>query len=59
MRAYHLRKGHLKPYYTKNSFNWDDVNKWKDDQNAVNYYLTYIKGDNDVSSPDDFTIKIY
>lgn len=59
MRAYHLRKGHLKPYYTRNGFDWNNKDKWIDDQNAVNYYLTYVKGNEDPSSPDDFTTKTY
>lgn len=59
MRAYHIRKGHVVPYYTKKDFDWNDTSKWIHDQNAINYWLTHIKpnrGDND---PDDFTTKTY
>lgn len=31
------------PYYARPNFNWDDTSKWINDQNAVNYWITYKK----------------
>ena len=45
-----------KPYYAEKNFNWSDRKKWVHDQNAINYWLTYIKGDR---YPTDFTSKKY
>lgn len=33
----------LFPYYSKDDFDWSDKSKWINDQNAVNYWLTYKK----------------
>ena len=48
-----------KPYYAKPNFNWGDRSKWINNQNAVNYWLTYIKNDKDNSYPTDFDSKTY
>ena len=48
-----------KPYYAKPNFNWGDRSKWINNQNAVNYWLTYIKNDKDNSYPTDFNSKTY
>jgi hypothetical protein len=47
-----------KPYYARPEFNWNDTEKWIKNQNAINYYLTYIKP---VRSkyPDNFDSKTY
>ena len=44
------------PYYAKNGFNWDDRRNWINDQNAVNYWIKYIKPS---QYPEDFTSKSY
>jgi hypothetical protein len=33
----------LFPYYAKDDFDWSDKSKWINDQNAVNYWMTYKK----------------
>jgi hypothetical protein len=48
-----------KPYYAKPNFNWGDRRAWINDQNAVNYWLTYVKNDKDTSYPTDFDTKTY
>ncbi len=48
-----------KPYYARPDFNWGDRSKWINNQNAVNYWLTYIKNDKDTSYPTDFDSKTY
>ena len=48
-----------KPYYAKPNFNWGDRQAWINDQNAVNYWLTYVKNDKDTSYPTDFDSKTY
>jgi hypothetical protein len=48
-----------KPYYAKPNFNWGDRKAWINDQNAVNYWLTYVKNDKDTSYPTDFDTKTY
>ena len=49
-----------KPYYAKPNFNWGDRSKWINNQNAVNYWLTYIKNQkDDTSYPTDFDSKTY
>ena len=48
-----------KPYYAKPNFNWGDRSKWINNQNAVNYWLTYIKNGKDTSYPTDFETKTY
>lgn len=48
-----------KPYYARNGFNWNDMN-WTGDQNAVNYYLTYVNPSASISTyPTDFESKVY
>ena len=48
-----------KPFYARPDFNWGDRSKWINNQNAVNYWLTYIKNDKDTSYPTDFDSKTY
>ena len=48
-----------KPFYARPNFNWGDRSKWINNQNAVNYWLTYIKNDKDTSYPTDFDSKTY
>jgi hypothetical protein len=48
-----------KPFYAKPNFNWGDRQAWINDQNAVNYWLTYVKNDKDTSYPTDFDSKTY
>jgi hypothetical protein len=31
------------PYYANDNFDWSDKSKWINDQNAVNYWITYKK----------------
>ena len=59
MRAQHIARGHLKPYYAKSGFDWNNTSKWINDQNAINYWLTYIKPQRGSNDPEDFTTKIY
>ena len=33
----------LFPYYANEDFDWSDKSKWINDQNAVNYWMTYKK----------------
>ena len=47
------------PFYGRPNFNWGDRSKWINNQNAVNYWLTYIKNEKDTNYPDDFTSKTY
>jgi hypothetical protein len=47
------------PYYSRVGFDWNDVNKWINDQNAINYYLTYINPKSQSKYPDNFDSKIY
>lgn len=47
------------PYYARPNFNWGDRSKWINNQNAVNYWLTYIKNDKDTTYPTDFDSKTY
>ena len=48
-----------RPYYARPNFNWGDRSKWINNQNAVNYWLTYIKNDKDTNYPTDFDSKTY
>ena len=48
-----------KPFYARPNFNWGDRSKWINNQNAVNYWLTYIKNDKDTSYPTNFDSKTY
>jgi len=47
------------PFYARANFNWGDRSKWINNQNAVNYWLTYIKNDKDTNYPTDFESKTY
>jgi hypothetical protein len=44
------------PYYAKPNFNWDERKHWINDQNAVNYWIKYIKSS---QYPTDFSGKSY
>jgi len=48
-----------KPYYANPNFDWSDTKKWINNQNAVNYWLTYVKGNKDTNYPTDFESKTY
>ena len=48
-----------RPFYARPNFNWGNRDKWINNQNAVNYWLTYIKNEKDTNYPDDFTSKTY
>jgi hypothetical protein len=45
-----------KPYYARKGFDWNDKSKWINDQNAVNYWIKYVKPN---KYPDDFSSKTY
>jgi len=45
-----------KPYYALEGFDWVDKTKWINDQNAVNYWIRYIKPS---QYPTDFSSKTY
>jgi hypothetical protein len=40
------------PYYANADFDWSDKSKWINDQNAVNYWLRYKKGNQDKNNND-------
>ena len=44
------------PYYAESSFDWSDRKKWINDQNAVNYWIKFIKQN---QYPTDFSGKSY
>ena len=44
------------PYYARRDFNWSDRKNWINDQNAVNYWIKYIKPS---QYPEDFSGKSY
>jgi hypothetical protein len=46
----------MKPYYARPEFNWNDRKKWINDQNAVNYWIKFIKPS---QYPTDFESKSY
>jgi hypothetical protein len=48
-----------KPIYARKGFDWSDTSKWIDNQNAVNYYLTYINPPAETKYPDNFESKTY
>ena len=48
-----------KPFYARPNFNWGNRSKWINNQNAVNYWLTYIKNEKDTNYPDNFDSKTY
>lgn len=45
-----------KPYYARTGFDWSDTTKWLNDQNAINYWLKFIKPNR---YPDNFDSKTY
>lgn len=47
---------HRKPYYARPGFDWNDRNKWINDQNAINYWVTHVKTS---KYPDNFDSKTY
>jgi hypothetical protein len=47
---------HMRPYYARPEFNWDDRKNWINDQNAVNYWIKNIKPS---QYPTDFSGKSY
>ena len=49
----------VKPIYARKGFDWGDTSKWIDNQNAVNYYLTYINPPVETKYPDNFDSKTY
>lgn len=53
--SHHRALDYMKPYYARPEFNWNDRNKWINDQNAVNYWLTYVKD----KYPTNFDSKTY
>ena len=46
----------MKPYYAKDDFDWNNRKTWINDQNAVNYWIKYIKPQ---QYPTDFSGKSY
>ena len=51
---------HAKPFYARPDFNWGDRQKWINNQNAVNYWLTHVKNQKDNTNyPDNFDSKTY
>ena len=44
------------PYYARPEFNWNDTQKWINDQNAVNYWLSHKEP---IKYPTDFNSKTY
>jgi hypothetical protein len=48
-----------KPIYARKGFDWSDTSKWIGNQNAVNYYLTYINPPIETKYPDNFDSKTY
>ena len=46
----------VKPYYARKGFDWSDKSKWINDQNAVNYWIKFVKPN---KYPDDFSSKTY
>jgi hypothetical protein len=48
-----------KPVYARRGFDWSDTSKWIGNQNAVNYYLTYINPKAETKYPDNFDSKTY
>ena len=46
-----------KPYYARPEFDWNNKANWINDQNAVNYWFTHIRGSSQY--PTDFQSKTY
>jgi hypothetical protein len=49
----------VKPVYARKGFDWSNTSQWIDNQNAVNYYLTYINPKAESKYPDNFESKTY
>jgi hypothetical protein len=49
----------VKPVYARKGFDWSNTSQWIDNQNAVNYYLTYINPPAETKYPDNFDSKTY
>ena len=49
----------IKPSYARKGFDWSDTSKWLHNQNAINYYLTYINPPVENKYPDNFESKTY
>jgi hypothetical protein len=49
----------VKPVYARKGFDWSNTSQWIDNQNAVNYYLTYINPKAESKYPDNFDSKTY
>jgi hypothetical protein len=49
----------VKPIYARKGFDWSNTSHWIDNQNAVNYYLTYINPPAETKYPDNFDSKTY
>ena len=49
----------VKPIYARKGFDWSNTSQWIDNQNAVNYYLTYINPPTETKYPDNFDSKTY
>jgi hypothetical protein len=48
-----------KPVYARRGFDWSDTSKWIGNQNAINYYLTYINPPVETKYPNNFDSKTY
>jgi hypothetical protein len=48
-----------KPFYARREFDWSDTSKWISNQNAINYYLTYVNPNAESKYPDNFESKTY
>jgi hypothetical protein len=49
----------VKPVYARKGFDWSNTSQWIDNQNAVNYYLTYVNPPAETKYPDNFDSKTY
>jgi hypothetical protein len=49
----------VKPVYARKGFDWSNTSQWIDNQNAINYYLTYINPPAETKYPDNFDSKTY
>lgn len=49
----------IKPPYARRGFDWSDTSKWLHNQNAINYYLTYVNPKAESRYPDNFDSKTY
>ena len=48
-----------KPFYARRGFDWTDTTQWINNQNAINYYLTFINPAAESKYPDNFESKTY